>query len=93
MTTATNPFNSKKKAAFEKTMKTIGLILLVAATYVAVLGILWLAQDGAGQPLAGAVRSLFSVNTVQAWWYVTRAAGLTSYVLLWLSMVWGMAIS
>ncbi len=94
MTTATSPFNSnKKKAAIEKTMKTIGLILLVAATYLAVLGILWLAQDGAGQPIASAVSSLFSVNTVQAWWYVTRAAGLTAYVLLWLSMVWGMAIS
>jgi predicted ferric reductase len=33
------------------------------------------------------------MDTVQAWWYVTRAAGLTSYFLLWLSMVWGMAIS
>lgn len=32
------------------------------------------------------------MDTVQAWWYITRAAGLTSYLLLWLSMVWGMAI-
>ncbi len=94
MTTATSSFNrNKTKALMDKTMKTIGLILLVATMYVAVLGILWLAQNGAGQPIAGAVSSLFAVDTVQAWWYVTRAAGLTSYILLWLSMVWGMAIS
>src|SRR5512143_2854198 len=77
----------------DRFMKTIGLILLVASTYLAVLAVLWLGQGEAGRPLAQAVRSLFAVNTVQAWWYVTRAAGLTSYILLWLSMVWGMAIS
>lgn len=94
MTTVTDSFNRKKsKAAAGNTMKTIGLILLVATTYLAVLGVLWLGQDGAGQPIAGAISALFSVNTVQAWWYVTRAAGLTAYMLLWLSMVWGMAIS
>jgi predicted ferric reductase len=33
------------------------------------------------------------MNKVQAWWYVTRAAGLTGYLLIWLSMVWGLAVS
>jgi predicted ferric reductase len=87
-------FNKNKtKTPMDKILRTTGLILLVASMYVAVLGILWVAQSGAGQPIADTVSSLFAVNSVQAWWYVTRAAGLTSYILLWLSMVWGMAIS
>ena len=92
--TAINSFNdrNKTKAAMDKLMKTIGLIVLVASTYLAVLGVLWLGQSGAGQPISNAVSSLFAVDSVQAWWYVTRAAGLTSYILLWLSMIWGMAI-
>src|SRR5512135_459703 len=83
---------SKTKVAMDKLMRTIGLIVLVATMYLAVLAVLWLGQSG-GQPIANAVSSLFAVDTVQAWWYVTRAAGLTAYVLLWLSMVWGMAVS
>ena len=92
--TAISTFNrSKSKITMDKFLRTIGLIFLVASMYVAVLGILWVAQSGAGQPMASAVSSLFAVDSVQAWWYVTRAAGLTSYILLWLSMVCGMAIS
>ncbi len=71
-------------------MKTIGLMALVATIFLAVLAVLWLGQ---ATPVAQSVSGLFSIDTVQAWWYVTRAAGLTSYILLWLSMVWGMAIS
>lgn len=36
---------------------------------------------------------LFSANSVQALWYVTRSAGLIAYVLLWLSTAWGLAVS
>ena len=36
---------------------------------------------------------LFAASSVQAMWYVTRAAGLISYLLLWLSTVWGLAVS
>ncbi len=83
---------SRLKVALGKSMKTLGLVILVAAIFVAVLCVLWLGQSAA-QPIAHSISGLFSTDTVQAWWYVTRAAGLTSYVLLWLSMVWGMAIS
>ena len=95
MTTVTKSFSDRNrtKPAWDKVMRTIGLILLVATIFIAVMGVIWVGQNGTGVPLAGAVSALFSVNTVQAWWYVTRAAGLTSYVLLWLSMVWGMAIA
>jgi len=36
---------------------------------------------------------LFAASSVQAMWYVTRAAGLMSYFLVWLSTVWGLAVS
>jgi methionine sulfoxide reductase heme-binding subunit len=36
---------------------------------------------------------LFATSSVQALWYVTRAAGLVAYLLFWLSTVWGLAVS
>lgn len=47
-------------------------------------------------PAAAQLRSvldhLFGFNTQQAAWYLTRAAGIMAYLLLWLSTVWGLAI-
>jgi sulfoxide reductase heme-binding subunit YedZ len=40
-----------------------------------------------------ALDALFAASTVQAMWYVTRAAGLIAYLLLWLSTAWGVAVS
>ena len=39
------------------------------------------------------INKLFAVSSVQAMWYVTRAAGLVSYLLLWLATAWGLAVS
>ena len=39
------------------------------------------------------IDAVFAVHSVQAMWYITRAAGLTAYLLLWLSTVWGVAVS
>jgi len=36
---------------------------------------------------------LFAFSSAQTTWYVTRAAGIMSYLLLWLSTVWGLAVS
>ena len=46
-----------------------------------------------GAPIWNAVSSFFGLDTVQAMWYVTRAAGLAAYLLLWLSTVWGLAVA
>lgn len=43
--------------------------------------------------IADLINSLFALGSVQAMWYVTRAAGLTAYILLWLSSAWGLAVS
>ncbi len=76
----------------DKSVRFVGFIILVASIFLAVIGVIWLGQSG-GQPIANVLDSLFALNGVQAWWYVTRAAGLTSYILLWLSMIWGMAVA
>jgi predicted ferric reductase len=47
----------------------------------------------AAQPLTNTLTWLFSLGSTQTMWYITRAAGLTSYVLIWLSMAWGLAVS
>jgi predicted ferric reductase len=35
---------------------------------------------------------LFSADSTQLWWYVTRSAGVVAYLLLWFSTAWGLAI-
>jgi len=36
---------------------------------------------------------LFAADSMQFWWYLTRAAGLMGYALIWLSTAWGLAVS
>jgi sulfoxide reductase heme-binding subunit YedZ len=43
--------------------------------------------------IANIFDKLFAMGSVQAMWYITRAAGLMAYLLLWLSTVWGLAVS
>lgn len=45
------------------------------------------------QPLVQALARVFALDTVEGLWYVTRAAGLAAYLLLWLSTVWGLAVA
>jgi predicted ferric reductase len=46
-----------------------------------------------GSRAAAYLNWLFAANSVQAMWYITRASGLVAYVLIWLSMVWGLGVS
>jgi predicted ferric reductase len=46
-------------------------------------------MEGARRAMVG----LLSLDSVQRMWFITRAAGLTGYVLLWLSTVWGLVVS
>ena len=52
-----------------------------------------LVQTPLGQPVTAFLKQAFALNSVQTMWYITRAAGLTGYLLLWLSVVWGLAVS
>lgn len=62
-----------------------GLALVVTATLAM--------QTPLGTSVSGFFTWLFAANTTQVTWYITRAAGLTSYLLLWLSVFWGLAVS
>jgi predicted ferric reductase len=37
--------------------------------------------------------NLFAIDSLQFWWYLTRAAGLMGYFLVWLSTAWGLVVS
>jgi methionine sulfoxide reductase heme-binding subunit len=44
-------------------------------------------------PLRAILNRLFQLDSVQAMWYLTRAAGLIAYLLLWLSTAWGLVVA
>jgi len=46
----------------------------------------------AGQTVIQWMKTLFALDSVQLWWYVTRASGIVAYLLLWLSTVLGLAV-
>jgi methionine sulfoxide reductase heme-binding subunit len=68
----------------------------LAVLLVFVVGDLGAAYLGLPTPaswLASLANTLFAAGSVQALWYVTRAAGLTAYLLLWFSTAWGLLVS
>ena len=69
----------------------LGLVSLLAL--VAIVAGMLLAQAPAGSTVKQFVDWLFATSSTQVTWYITRAAGLTSYLLLWLSVAWGLAVS
>jgi predicted ferric reductase len=72
--------------------KFFGLMLGVLALLLIALAVLVL-QTPIGEAWARILNVLFAANSVQALWYVTRAAGIVAYLLLWLSTAWGLAVS
>lgn len=67
-----------------------GMILVIG--FAGTLLILTFSQSTLGKTIQGLLSWLFALNTVQAMWYVTRAAGFASYLLLWFSTALGLAI-
>ena len=65
-----------------------GLLSLVTLILVSLLVL-----SPAGNPLGGFLHWLFALDSVQMMWYITRSAGLTAYLVLWLSVAWGLAVS
>jgi len=69
-------------------IRPLGIILLVGGVFT----VMFLAITMGGVLGNSSLSSLFSMGTTQLWWFITRAAGLTGYFLIWLSMAWGLAI-
>jgi predicted ferric reductase len=73
--------------------KPLATILLVGLLFAGMLAAITVGQSVGSASLAQTLQSAFGTSSVQLWWYITRAAGLTGYLLVWLSMIWGFAVS
>ncbi len=82
--------DSQKESAFWKVSFVVlmGVIGFLAVTLIAMLS-----NTSPFLMIDQTMDKLFKIDTVQSMWYITRAAGLVAYVLLWLSTVWGLAVS
>ena len=83
----------KKSSELRQLLKSVLLLLLAGGLFVTLLLILWFLNSPSGAASAHTLASLFATDSVQAWWFITRASGLTGYFLLWLSMAWGLALA
>lgn len=90
MSTLNMPDSSEKESAFWK-FAFVGLLGVIA--FMAVTLIALLMNTSPFLLIDQTLDKLFKIDTVQSMWYITRAAGLVAYVLLWLSMVWGLLVS
>jgi predicted ferric reductase len=81
------------RSSYSLVIKILGGVALVAGFIVlAMIGLL-LSVSPIGQGVNGVTSWLLALNTNQTMWYITRAAGITSYLLLWLSTAWGLAVA
>ena len=85
MPEANNEWSARWVAAF------VGVALIVALIGLGVL--LAILGYSPIELLRQGLDGLLALSSAQTTWYVTRAAGIMSYVLLWLSAVWGLAVS
>lgn len=72
--------------------KPLASIATVSIVFASMLIAIVLGKTTGSSSIAQTLSSLFNLDSVQVWWYVTRASGLTGYFLIWLSMIWGFAI-
>jgi predicted ferric reductase len=79
-----------------RTYSTWQVLISILATFL-VIGLVFIivliVTTPAGQSLGGFLRFLFAADSVQIWWYVTRASGIIAYLLLWVSTVLGFAVT
>jgi len=66
--------------------------VLVLGTAALAAGLLAI-QTGTGTSPLQIINDFFALDSVHTWWYISRAAGLMGYLLVWLSTLWGFAIS
>ena len=77
----------------DRILKFLSLVAILLAGLFLMMLALFVSRLGMFAPFRQILQSLFATDSVQAWWYVTRAAGLMAYILLWLSTTWGLAVS
>jgi predicted ferric reductase len=68
----------------------------VVAALLAMIGVVLvglMAQMTSGMSFGPTLSYLLGLDSGHATWYITRSAGFIAYLLLWLSTVWGLAVS
>ena len=85
---ATKMTAKEKKGMMNALLLSITMVLVAALAATLVL----LLQTAAGQGALSGLSQLFASDSTQIWWFVTRSAGIIAYLLLWFSMVWGLAV-
>jgi sulfoxide reductase heme-binding subunit YedZ len=71
-------------------------IISVFATLIVLLLILFgalFSLTPSGQAAGQWLNWFFALDSVQLWWYVTRASGIMAYLLLWFSMLLGLGVT
>jgi sulfoxide reductase heme-binding subunit YedZ len=81
------------KRLFQIAAWVLGLAVLMGLVVLLLIISFVVAWRNPGLSTLGMIKGLFAVDSVQMWWYITRAAGLVGYILLWLSTAWGLAVS
>jgi len=86
-------------SSFERWLNSLGFLVIAfglllsafASTTVLIGG--WITGLPANLWVGHLVDALFALSTTNTAWIITRAAGLTAYLLFWLSTAWGLAVS
>ena len=81
---------SSSSASIIKKILLVAILLVGAAALGA--GSYLLANTTFGRSALAGLNWLFAADSTQLWWFITRSAGIIAYLLLWFSMVWGLAV-
>lgn len=68
-------------------------LLIAVAAFLGTMLIFFVVNSPVGSTVTSFISWTLAINSQQVTWYITRAAGLVAYILLWLSTVWGLAVS
>jgi predicted ferric reductase len=89
MSTQQQPDQKRTYSAWQVLISILATFLVIGLIFIIVLVV----TTPTGQSLGGFVRFLFAADSVQIWWYVTRASGIIAYLLLWVSTMLGLAVT
>jgi predicted ferric reductase len=89
MSTQQQPEQKRTYSTWQVLVSILATFLVIGLIFIVVLVV----TTPTGQSLGGLLRFLFAADSVQIWWYVTRASGIIAYLLLWVSTVLGLAVT
>ena len=71
---------------------------IIAGVFIAILALVTLAlillvTAPQASPIHQWLNGMLAIDSVQVLWFITRSSGIIAFLLMWLSTVWGLAIS